>query len=45
MKLLESDAKLEGSLADDFDRTWDDDGLERATRSEGAYFDLFDPSS
>ena len=45
MKLLESDAKREGSLADDFDRTWDDDGLERAAHTEGVFFDLFDPRS
>ena len=41
----EIDAKTEGALADDFDRTWDDDGLERAKSPEGVFFDLFNPRS
>ena len=36
MKLLESDAKREGSFTDDFDRTWDEDGLERIASPESA---------
>ena len=45
MKLLESAAIREGALADDFDRTWNDDELERATLTEGAFFDCLNPRS
>ena len=38
-------ADVERFLADEFDRSWDDDGLERVTSPEGVMFDPFNPRS